>query len=129
MLKSVLLMTLILTVGCVERTVTLTSEPAGALVHLNDEPVGRTPVTVAFTFYGIYDVRLEKDGYESLWTTHEADAPWWEAPGPDIIAEMIPRNHVNLAWHFTLTPALAANDVDPDLLLEHAQQMRSLTAE
>ncbi len=43
--------------GCVERTVTITSEPDNALVYLNDEEIGRTPVTVSFTFYGVYDVR------------------------------------------------------------------------
>ena len=45
---------------------------------------------VPFAWYGTYDVRLEKDGYEPLWTTGEADAPWWEYPGPDLVAEAIP---------------------------------------
>ncbi len=48
--------------GCVERTITVTSDPSGALVYLNDTEIGRTPVTVPFTFYGTYDVRLEHDG-------------------------------------------------------------------
>ncbi len=115
--------------GCVERTVTITSEPAGALVHLNDQSVGRTPVTVPFTFYGVYDVRLEKEGYTPLWTTHKAEAPWWEFPGPDIVGEVIPNNRVELAWHFELEPETPVDEVDPDDLLEHARQMRALTAE
>jgi len=58
----VLLMGPLAMVGCIERTITITSDPSGALVHLNDEEVGRTPVVVPFTFYGTYTVRLEHDG-------------------------------------------------------------------
>jgi len=109
--------------GCVERTITVTSEPAGALVHQNDEPVGRTPVVVRFTFYGVYDVRLEKEGYEPLWTQQEAAAPWWENPGPDLVGELIPGNEVGLAWHYDLEPATPVDAVDPDALVERAEAM------
>lgn len=112
-------------IGCVQRTITITSQPSGALVHLNDVEVGRTPLTVPFKFYGTYDVRLERDGYEPLWTAQEADAPWWEAPGPDLIAEAIPDAESSLHWHYDLTPAPAPEDVDADRLLEHARQMRA----
>ena len=117
-------------IGCttsgVQRTIHITSEPSGALVHLNDEEVGRTPLTVPFTFYGTYDVRLEKDGYHPLWTEHEADAPWWETPGPDLIAEAV-GGESELSWHFELEKAPAAEDVDVDELVEHAKQLRART--
>jgi hypothetical protein len=94
-------------IGCVERTISISSQPNGALVYLNDEEVGRTPVDVPFTFYGVYDVRMERDGFKPLWTTHEAVAPWWENPGPDLIAEMLPgRRKVNLKWHFEMVANL-----------------------
>ena len=32
--------------GCVQRTITVNSDPQGALVYLNDIEIGRTPVTV-----------------------------------------------------------------------------------
>lgn len=113
--------------GCVERTITITSDPSGALVHLNDEEVGRTPVTVPFTFYGTYDVRLEAEGYQPLWTAQEADAPWWEFPGPDLVAEAIPDAESHLTWHFDLEPATPAEQVDPDRLLDRARQLRAAT--
>lgn len=113
--------------GCVQRTIKITSEPSGALVHLNDEAVGRTPLTVPFTFYGVYDVRLDKEGYQPLWTTRKADAPLWEYPGPDLIAEAIPGAKVELDWHFDLEPQTPPSAVDPDPLLDHARQMRALT--
>ena len=114
-------------VGCVERTISITSEPSGALVHLNDEAVGRTPLTVPFKFYGLYDVRLEAEGHDPLWTTHKAAAPWWETIGLDLLAEMVPHAKVELDWHFALTPATAPDKIDVDLLLDHARQMRAAT--
>lgn len=110
--------------GCAQRTITITSEPSGALVHLNDQEVGRTPVTVPFTFYGEYDVRLEREGFDPLWTSVRAKAPFWEHPGPDLVAEAVgAENHVQ--WHFDLVPE--PDEVDPDVLLDHARQMRART--
>lgn len=112
----------LLLAGCVERTVKITSEPEGALVYLNDEEVGRTPVTVPFTFYGTYDVRLEREGYKPLWTEQRAAAPWWEAPGPDLFAEAVPHNKVELKWHFQMEPQPPANADD---VINRARQLRA----
>ena len=46
--------------GCVLRTLTIDSHPSGALVYLDDEPLGETPVTTAFTYYGTRKITLEK---------------------------------------------------------------------
>jgi len=110
--------------GCVEREITITSEPSGALVHLNDQEVGRTPVDVPFTFYGTYDVRLEKEGYEPLWTQKQARTPWWEYPGPDLVAEAIPGMRSNPTWRFELDNATPPEKRDPKELLENAQELR-----
>ncbi len=112
--------------GCVERTISITSEPDGALVYLNDEEVGRTPVTVPFLYYGTYDVRLEKDGYRPLWTQKKARGPLWELPGPDLVFEMIPNARVALDWHFSMN-AKQEQDLDPDAVINRARQMRALT--
>jgi hypothetical protein len=108
--------------GCVERTITITSDPQGALVHLNDEEVGRTPVTVPFTFYGTYDVRLDHDDCLPLWTKQKTDAPWWEFPGPDLVAEAVPDGKSQLRWHFTMQLRPPANE---ESLVERARQMKA----
>ncbi len=112
--------------GCVQRMVTVTSQPTGALVWLNDHEVGRTPVTVPFTFYGTYDVRLEHADHEPLWTNQQAQAPWWETPPIDLFAELTAAK-VQLAWHFQLEKSKPTDDAAVDDLLDHAAQMRTLT--
>ena len=81
--KLVVLVAVALVLGAcarVERRITITSEPSGAIVSLNDTEVGRTPVEVDFTYFGVYDVRLRKEGYEPIVTTAEAKAPLHEQP-------------------------------------------------
>lgn len=111
-------------VGCVERTVSITSDPSGALVTLNDEEVGRTPLTVPFTFYGVYDVRLEREGYQPLWVQKNAKAPWWENPGPDLFAEAVPGAKSKVQWHFDLEPRTPPADVDAGAVVERARELR-----
>lgn len=114
-----------LNLGCgIRRTLSITSEPAGALVYLNDEEVGRTPLQVPFKFYGTYDVRLEKEGQQPLWTMAEAKPPWWAHPGPDLIASAVPDAKHQVDWHFTMEPATPAEDVDPDELIQNAARLQ-----
>ncbi len=92
--------------GCLERRLYITSDPPGAIVRLNDVDVGRTPVEVDFEWYGTYDVRLSKDGYEPLATSQKADAPVHEWPGIDLVAMALPVRFKNdVRWHFTLEPS------------------------
>ncbi|MEY2713221.1 MAG: hypothetical protein RLZZ217_1208 [Planctomycetota bacterium] len=91
--------------GCVERTISITSEPAGARVWLNDREVGTTPCTAAINDYGTYDVRIVKEGYAADWNGRSVDMPLWDAPGPDLVGEILPvdlRSHTE--WHVTLVP-------------------------
>ena len=108
--------------GCVRRTISITSDPNGALVWLNGREIGRTPVTVDFLYYGEYDVQLVADGYEPLLTTGQADAPLWDNVPLDLFAEITPgEKHSRIQWHYVMSPR---ND-DPVALLERAREMRS----
>ena len=110
-------------VGCetAQRRIVVTSEPSGARVHLNDVDVGVTPVEVDFTYFGVYDVRLRKSGYEPLLTSREAKAPFYEWPGIDLVAMALPGQEVTeIAWHFELEP----EETDPAGVIERAVEMR-----
>ena len=64
--------------GCVERRLTINTEPAGAKVILNDEYIGSSPVTVSFNWYGDYNIRIEKGGFQTLRTHKNLKAPWYD---------------------------------------------------
>jgi hypothetical protein len=105
--------------GCVRRTLTITSEPPGALCLVNGREIGRTPVTVDFLHYGEYDVQLTKDGYEPLLTSGKADAPWWDIIPMDLVAE-IGEPHADVRWHYVMEPRLT----DRAALVERADALR-----
>ncbi|MGH7754255.1 MAG: PEGA domain-containing protein, partial [Gemmatimonadales bacterium] len=91
--------------GCLQRRIVVTSEPSGAVVWINDQEVGRTPVETGFTFYGVYDVRVHKEGFEPVGEARKAKAPWYEYPGPDLVASAMPfRIRKTVRWHFDLVP-------------------------
>ena len=117
------LMIPLLCTGCIERYITITSQPSNALVYLNDDEVGRTPLTVPFTSYGTYDVRLEAEGYKPLWTKQRARAPWWDTVGIDLFAEAIPNAESHVKWHFEME---LQGEVQEDALVDRARQMRAL---
>ena len=107
--------------GCLHRRIRIVTDPPGALVHLNDVQIGLTPVEVDFTYFGVYDVRVNKRGYEPISTSEKAKAPIYEWPGLDLIAEIIPVDiTTEIEWSYTLTPI----DNDIDGVLERARQMR-----
>jgi hypothetical protein len=115
------LVTGVLATGCVRRTITITSDPSGALCWLNGREVGRTPLEVDFLYYGEYDVVLQEDGFDPLLTSGKAEPPWWDNIPLDLAAEMTPgEREAKVAWHYTLPPR---ND-DPAALLDRARELR-----
>jgi hypothetical protein len=108
--------------GCVKRTIEITSTPSDALVYLNTIEVGRTPLTVAFTDDGVYDVRLHLAGHAPLVQAASTDPPTWDLPGPDFVAEILPFTFErSVRWHFDLTPI----DSDPAAQRDRAAAMRA----
>jgi len=108
--------------GCTSRAIVVTSEPPGALVTLNGVEVGRTPLEVGFRYYGQYDLRLRKDGYEPLAAAPWANPPWYEYPPLDLVLLPVPLR-TTVRWHYDLVPASIEQDAR-DQLIERAEQMR-----
>ncbi|MCG3180752.1 MAG: hypothetical protein BIFFINMI_03115 [Phycisphaerae bacterium] len=74
--------------GQVERTMTITSDPSGALVYVNGVEKGRTPVTFEFVWYGDYRIELRKEGYETVKDHRNVRAPWHQWVGVDLMTEL-----------------------------------------
>ncbi len=114
--------TLLLPLGCIRRTLSITSTPPDALVWVNHREVGRTPLAVDFTHYGTYDIRIEREGMEPVLTSRKASAPLWDLPGPDFVFEVMPfQSHSKVEWHFDLEP----RDESSQSLLERARNFRN----
>jgi hypothetical protein len=115
--------------GCLERRVSITSEPPGALVTANDVELGRTPCEASFTFYGSYDVRVELEGYEPQRLKVVAQSPLYEYPPFDLVAIVMPWQIENVVpWHFKLERQLESVQPREQLeagLLERAQALRA----
>lgn len=102
---TLLLATLAILPGCLQRTLSITTEPPGALVWVNDVEVGVTPLEIDFTYYGSYDVRLRRPGYEPVTTIEKITPPIQERPVIDLFAELWPQRIENrVQWSYTLTP-------------------------
>ncbi len=108
--------------GCTSRTIVVTSDPPGALVTLNGVEVGATPVEVGFRYYGQYDLRMRKEGYQPLTAAPWANAPWYEYPPIDFLLLPFPLE-TRVKWHYQLEPTSVEQDAS-DALIERGQQMR-----
>jgi hypothetical protein len=66
---------------------TLRSQPTGATAYVDDQYIGITPVSTAFTYYGTRKLQLFKDGYETLTVKQPFRPPWYQIPPLDFVAE------------------------------------------
>jgi hypothetical protein len=115
---------LLLVGGCKqpERTLVIESEPAGALVYLNGEEVGRTPLRYDFTWYGDYDVTLRREGYETLNTHRKLKAPLRMWIPFDLITEMAGGKD-RQSWRFAMEPT-PETSADAQALFSRAAELR-----
>ncbi len=66
--------------GCVERRMIIRTNPPGALVFVDDNEVGLTPVAISPIYYGNRKIVLVKDGCETLKLIQSVPPPWYEIP-------------------------------------------------
>lgn len=73
--------------GCVERRYTIRTDPPGALVIVNNEEIGRAPVSRSFTYYGDRDITLMLDGYQTQRVIQPVKSPWYDNLLTEIFTE------------------------------------------
>ena len=119
---------MIVLAGCVERKLTINTEPPGARVVLNDQEIGTSPVTVSFNWYGDYWVRISKDGYEMLDTHRKLKAPLHDYPPFDFFAQILYPGRIVDAYEWTF--ALAPKEYPTrEELIEAGQSLQSQLGE
>lgn len=73
--------------GCVRRRLTVRTMPENAQIIVDDRPIGRSPVSTSFNYYGTRKIQAVKDGYEAVTIQEKISPPWYQWPGVDFVAE------------------------------------------
>jgi hypothetical protein len=109
--------------GCMQRRMLIRSSPEGALVTVDQQPIGHTPVAVPFTYYGTREVRVEMDGYETQKVKHRIAPPWYQIPPLDLITDNFWPREINddRIIDFQMSPAPMVNE---NYLLDRANDLR-----
>jgi len=110
--------------GCVERRLTINTNPQGAVIALNDEEIGTSPATVSFNWYGDYNIRASKEGYETLKTHRMLKGPWYDKFPFDFFAQIVnPKRIVDsYEWTFDLSER---KQIPREQLIEKATQLKT----
>ncbi len=89
---------------------------------LNDEEIGTSPATVSFNWYGDYNVRISKEGYEPIATHRKLKRPWHDYFPFDFFAQILPGRAVNTyEWSFDLQPR---TEPSREELVQKAEKLR-----
>jgi len=94
------------TTGCVRRRLTVRSNPPGAMVHVDNQPIGTTPCSVDFIYYGTREIKLVKSGFETLTVNQPIPAPWYQVPPLDFVSDNFAMQKIrdNRTVSFNLQP-------------------------
>ena len=114
----------LLSSGCVRRRMTVRSNPPGALVFIDGQQIGRTPVATSFTYYGTRNFRLVKDGFETVSVNQKFPAPWYQVPPLDFVSENLVPQELRDEHYVSFDLVPKANVSMEDVRI-HAEQLRS----
>lgn len=111
--------------GCVRRRLTVRTSPPGALVFVDGQEIGRTPVSTPFIYYGTRNFRIMKDGFETIDVNQPIPAPWYQIPGIDFFAENLVPQEIRdeRVVDFELVPKTIS---PPSEVLIQADQLREM---
>ena len=100
------LVSCLLSTGCVRRSLTIRTDPPDALVYVNDDLKGESPVSYDFQWYGWHRVLIRKDGYERVEDRKQLRAPVYLWIPFDLVMELLPfKIRDARTWSYTLAPA------------------------
>jgi hypothetical protein len=78
---------LVLLTGCVQRRLTVRSNPPGATCYVDNVEIGTTPVSHDFLYYGTREIKLVKAGYETLTVLQPIPYAWYQVPPLDFVSD------------------------------------------
>jgi hypothetical protein len=125
MLIPVLAMLLLGQMGCnsVKRRIIVRTQPEGALVSIDRQAVGYSPVSVPFDYYGTRLIQLQKDGFETIEVEQRIAPPFYDSFPVSFFTEnfALRERRDNRVLDFELVPKQQPNENE---LIERANRTR-----
>lgn len=121
-----LLVLLLLLSGCVNRRMTIRSDPPGALVEVDGERLGLTPVSMDFTYYGTREITLSMPGYETLTVQQPVPIPFYQRFPIDFVSNHFLPGRITDRHDFTYKLARRQLPIDEETnLINRGRNFRS----
>ena len=111
------------TVGCVQRRMTIRTNPPGALVYVDNYEIGTTPVSTDFIYYGRRRIRLVKEGFETVTIEQPIPAPWYQWFPLDFVSENLVPGEIRdeRVLNYQMVPQRM---ISPQEILNQAEELR-----
>ena len=77
------------TSGCIRKRMTVRTSPPGAMAYIDKQPIGLTPVSTSFTYYGTRSIEIVRDGYRTERFLRRFNPPWYAIPPLDFFSETL----------------------------------------
>jgi hypothetical protein len=111
--------------GCVERWLSIKSDPPGAEVYVDGVKVGETPIRVPFEFYGDREILLRKERYETMRRVEGIHAPWWQIFPFDFFTDVLLPFSFEDGHELTYTLAPLGPAETPERVQQRAQELKN----
>ena len=110
--------------GCVQRRLIVKTQPEGAFVSIDRQPVGYSPVSVPFTYYGTREFQVEKDGFKTINVQQRVRPNWYNTFPISFFTENFSPREIRdqRIFDFQMQPKTAT---DENGLIERANDLRT----
>jgi hypothetical protein len=118
-----LLLSTAATTGCMQRRMTIVSNPPGATAYVDGVEIGKTPVSHDFLYYGTREIRLVNEGYKTLTVLQPMSTPWYQVPPLDFLSDNLAFGEIRdeRVYRYDLEPAVQ----EPfDNIIARGEQLR-----
>jgi hypothetical protein len=95
-------------------------------VYVDKYEIGKTPCSVEYIYYGTREIKLIKDGYETLTVMQWIPPPWYQIPPLDFVSENVVPAEIRdeRTYNYQLVPTRV---VPTNQLLGRAENLRRAT--
>jgi hypothetical protein len=111
------------TTGCVRKRMTVRTNPPGAMVYVDRKPIGLSPASTNYVYYGTRNFEIVRDGYRTERFLRRFNPPWYAIPPLDFVSESLwpfeKRDERIIDVQLTPTPS-----VSNDALIASGEQLR-----